>query len=197
VRVVAVTKGFGVDAWRAAAAAGADGIGENYAQELLAKAAEWGDAPRPPVHFVGRLQSNKVRALASVVNVWETIDRASLVDELARRAPGAHVLVQVNATGESDKGGCDPAALDDLVARARHAGLDVRGLMVVGPTSGHVGATRAAFALVRESAARLALPELSMGMSADLDVAVTEGSTCVRVGTALFGERPAARAPRD
>lgn len=196
-RVVAVTKGFGVDAWRAAARAGADGIGENYAQELLAKAAEWGDAPRPPVHFVGRLQSNKVRALADVVDVWETVDRESLVDELARRAPGARILVQVNATGEGDKGGCAPEALDALVARARSAGLDVRGLMVVGPTSGDPADTRRAFAWVRAAAARLGLGELSMGMSGDLDAAVAEGTTCVRVGTALFGERPAASAPRN
>jgi pyridoxal phosphate enzyme (YggS family) len=197
VRVVAVTKGFGVDAWRAAARAGADGIGENYAQELLAKAAEWGDAPRPPVHFVGRLQSNKVRALADLVDVWETVDRESLVDELARRAPGARILVQVNATGEGDKGGCAPEALDALVARARSAGLDVRGLMVVGPTSGDPAGTRRAFAWVRAAAARLGLGELSMGMSGDLDAAVAEGTTCVRVGTALFGERPAASAPRN
>ncbi len=196
-RVVAVTKGFGVEAWRAASRAGADGIGENYAQELVAKAAAWGDAPRPPVHFVGRLQSNKVRAIAPLVDVWETVDRDSLVDEVARRRPGARIFVQVNATGEADKGGCAPSALDALVARARAAGLDVRGLMVVGPTSGDPVATRDAFALVRDAAARLGLPELSMGMSGDLDAAVAEGTTSVRVGTALFGERPAATTARN
>jgi len=197
VRVVAVTKGFGVDAWRAAVFAGADGIGENYAQELVAKAEAWGDAPRPPVHFVGRLQSNKVRALAPHVDVWETVDRDSLVDEVSRRAPGARILVQVNATGEPDKGGCALDALDALVARARAAGLDVRGLMVVGPTNGDLVATRDAFAVVREAAARLGLAELSMGMSGDLEVAVAEGTTCVRVGTALFGERPSAATSRN
>lgn len=127
----------------------------------------------------------------------ETVDRDSIVDELSRRRPGARILVQVNATGESDKGGCAPDALDALVARARAAGLDVRGLMVVGPTSGDLVATRDAFAAVRAAAARLGLSELSMGMSGDLDAAVAEGTTSVRVGTALFGERPSAATARN
>jgi uncharacterized pyridoxal phosphate-containing UPF0001 family protein len=99
VEILAVTKGFGRDALVAAAAAGLRAVGENYAQELLTKAptaTEHGLA----VHFIGQLQSNKVRQLAPVVDVWETVDRPRLVDEIARRAPGARVLVQVDATGE-------------------------------------------------------------------------------------------------
>ena len=91
-------------------------IGENYAQELLAKLARY-DArgrPRPAIHFIGRLQSNKVRQLAGTVDVWESVDRAGLLDEIARRDPGATVLIQVNATGEPDKGGCLPGDVGDV-----------------------------------------------------------------------------------
>jgi pyridoxal phosphate enzyme (YggS family) len=189
VALVAVTKTFGSDAVDAAVAAGCDGIGENYAQELLAKWPLVRSVPTPPLHFIGRLQSNKVRQLAPIVTVWETVDRASLVDEIARRAPGAAVLVQVNVTGEPDKGGCPPEQLDALVQRAVDAGLALRGLMCVGPTDEDPIRTRAAFARTRALCDALALPVCSMGMTDDLEIAVAEGSTQVRVGTALFGHR--------
>jgi pyridoxal phosphate enzyme (YggS family) len=183
-----VTKGFGPDAIDAAAAAGCRMIGENYAQELLAKhpaAAAAGVA----VHFIGRLQSNKVRLVADIVAVWESVDRPALVDEIARRAPGASVLVQVNTTGEPDKGGCEPEAAAGLVGRARDAGLVVDGLMTVGPTEGGADAARAGFRLVRGLVDELGLRSCSMGMTDDLEVAVEEGTTRVRLGTALFGPR--------
>ena len=188
VAVVAVTKGFGADAIDAALAAGCTRIGENYAQELLAKRAALAAAE---VHFIGRLQSNKIRSLAGVVQLYESVDRLSVVHELARRDPGARILVQVNATGEPGKGGCPPADTPSLVGHAIDSGLDVRGLMTVGPTSGSAPDARAAFRTVRALADRLGLVECSMGMTADLEVAVQEGSTEVRVGTALFGPRAA------
>ena len=120
-----MTKGFGVDAVAAAAAAGIASIGENYAQELLTKL----DAARAAglaVHFIGRLQSNKVRQLAGAVAVWESIDRPALVAELARRAPGATVLVQVAATGEPGKGGCPPDEVPALVEQAAPPGCTSR-----------------------------------------------------------------------
>ena len=120
--IVAVTKGFGPDAVAAAAAAGCRAIGENYAQELATKAGPAAEAGLA-VHFIGRLQSNKVRLLAGHVDVFETIDRPSLVAELAKRAPGATVLVQVNATGETGKGGCRPADVAGLVEACVAAGL--------------------------------------------------------------------------
>ena len=183
-----MTKGFGPDAVAAAAAAGCASIGENYAQELLAKA-EAALAAGVAVHFIGRLQSNKVRLVADVVSVWESVDRPSIVDELARRAPGATILVQVAATGEPGKGGCPPGDVAALVARAGAAGLRVDGLMTVGPTEGGPEAARPAFRLVRRLADDLGLRSCSMGMSADLEVAVEEGATEVRLGTALFGPR--------
>ncbi len=186
VTLVAVTKGFGADAVAAAVAAGVDDVGESYAQELAAKAAE---VSRPRWHFVGRLQANKVRALAGTVHLWQSVDRLRLVDELARRAPGARVLVQVDVTGEPAKGGCPPAEVPALVARAADAGLVPTGLMAVGPL-GPPEAARPGFRALAALADRLGLAERSMGMSADLEVAVQEGATMVRVGTALFGQRP-------
>lgn len=190
VRVVAVTKTFGVDAVRAARDAGCDAIGENYAQELAGKWSELDPFEvRPEVHFIGRLQSNKVRLLAPIVDLWQTVDRSSLVDALALRAPSARILLQVNTTGEEGKGGCRPDEVADLARRAGEQGLRVEGLMTVGPTGGGPDAARPGFALVRELCDRLGLAVCSMGMSDDLEVAVEEGSTMVRVGTALFGTR--------
>jgi PLP dependent protein len=145
------------------------------------------------VHFIGQLQSNKVRLLAGVVDVWETVDRPRLVAELARRAPGARVLVQVDTTGEPGKGGSPLAEVPGLVATATAAGLVVEGLMTVGPTEGGAEAARAGFRAVRRLVDELGLTTCSMGMSADLDVAVEEGTTEIRVGTGLFGLRPAHR----
>ncbi|MET0458881.1 MAG: YggS family pyridoxal phosphate enzyme [Ilumatobacteraceae bacterium] len=188
--LLAVTKGFGPEVVRAAAAVGCTAIGENYAQELAAKAsvvAETGVA----VHFIGQLQSNKVRLVADVVGVWETIDRPSIVREVARRAPGATVLVQVDATGEPGKGGCPPGDVAALVDAAGEAGLVVDGLMTVGPTAGGPEAARPSFRTVRALVDRFGLRTCSMGMSGDLEVAVQEGATRVRLGTALFGSRRA------
>jgi PLP dependent protein len=191
VAILAVTKGFGADAVRAAAEAGLGQVGENYAQELLAKAAELAAAgtPVPEVHFIGRLQRNKVRTLVGVVAVWESVDRAELAAELARRAPGARVLVQLNLSGEAQKGGCQPDGAEALVDRCRQLDLDVAGLMGVGP-AGPPEAARPGFDQLVEVADRLELPVRSIGMSADLEVAVAAGSTLVRVGRDLFGPRP-------
>jgi pyridoxal phosphate enzyme (YggS family) len=189
VEVVAVTKGFDDWAIEAAVAAGCRVIGENYAQELLSKRAVV-DRLGPQVQFIGRLQTNKVRQLVDVVDVWASLDRPSVVDEVAKRAPGARVLIQVDTTGDPAKGGCRVEETGRLVERAVSAGLAVDGLMTVGPTGGSPEAARAGFRQVRRLVDELGLAACSMGMSGDLAVAVEEGSTQVRVGTALFGPRP-------
>lgn len=190
VTLLAVTKGFGPEVALAAAEAGLGDLGENYAQELVAKApvlAEAGHQVR--WHAIGRLQRNKVRSLAGIVALWQTVDRVDLGLEIAKRAPGAAVLVQVNVSDEPQKGGCAPDETPELVAQLRDAGLDVRGLMTVGRT-GDPADARAGFALLRRLADELDLEVRSMGMSGDLEAAVAEGSTLVRVGAALFGPRP-------
>ena len=193
VDVLAVTKGFGPDAVTAAADVGLRAIGENYAQELVTKAPT-AAARGLDVHFIGQLQSNKVGRLAGLVDVWETVDRPRLVEAIARRAPGATVLVQVDTTAEPGKGGCPVDAVPALVDAARRAGLVVAGLMTVGPTTGGAEAARPGFRVVRRLVDELGLRTCSMGMSDDLEVAVEEGSTEVRVGTALFGPRRSASA---
>ena len=189
VAVVGVTKGFGDDAVAAAVAAGCDAIGENYAQELLDKR-EAIERLEPEVHFIGRLQRNKVRQLVGIVDVWCSLDRVSVIDEVAKRAPGAHVLIQVDTSGDPGKGGCEVGEVSTMVDRATAGGLTVRGLMTVGPTGADAEAARPGFRQVRSLVDDLGLAVCSMGMSDDLVVAVEEGSTEVRVGTALFGRRP-------
>ncbi|MCD9622485.1 YggS family pyridoxal phosphate-dependent enzyme [Rhabdothermincola salaria] len=196
IRVLAVTKGFGPDAVEAALELGLTAVGENYAQELVAKVEALGTDrdPMPRWHFLGRLQRNKVRLLAPHVGVWESVDRGPLVDEIAKRAPGAVVYVQVDLSGEPQKGGAAPAEVPGLVARARDAGLAVRGLMGVGP-AGPAEAARPGFRMLVALADELGLVERSIGMTGDLEVAVAEGATEVRVGTALFGPRPSRADP--
>jgi len=182
VTLVAATKTVDVARVAEVIAAGVPDVGENRAQELLAKTevagARW--------HFLGQLQRNKVRALAPWVTCWESVDRAELGLEIAQRAPGARVLVQVNLGEEPQKGGCAPGAVAPLVETLAGAGLDVAGLMTVPP---HDGDPRRWFARLRELATGLGLTELSMGMTEDYAVAVEEGATIVRVGRAIFGAR--------
>ncbi len=188
VTVLPVTKMFGIDACWAAHHAGCVAVGENYAQEVVAK---FGTESVPfGVHFIGQLQTNKVRLLAPIVSVYETVDRSALVAELAKRVPGARVLLQVSTAGEPGKGGCPIADVPALLDLALAAGLDVAGLMTVGPTDGTPEDARPGFRAVRALLDRLELTVLSMGMTDDLEVAVQEGSTQVRVGSALFGARP-------
>lgn len=192
--IVAVTKGRPLLALREAAAAGVADIGESYAQELSTKAAELqlaGDTASTLLgelrwHFIGQLQRNKVRSVARLITLWQSVDRVELGREIARHRPGAAVLVQVNLTADPARGGAQPAAVADLVSVLLDQGLDVRGLMAVGPPGGPEAAAEG-FASVSALADRLGLQERSMGMSADLEVGVRNGATMVRVGTALLG----------
>jgi hypothetical protein len=193
VRIVAVTKGFGPEAVGAALDAGVADIGENYASELLAKAEALtrirGDAGEVRWHYLGAIQRRRVRDLSAVVSWWETVARVSEGEAIAARAPGAIVLVEVDTTGLAARNGVAPDAVPDTVGKLRAAGLDVRGLMTVAPL-GPPEQARPGFRMAASLARKLGLPELSMGMTADLEVALQEGATIVRVGRALFGERP-------
>ena len=191
-----VTKAFGAEAVRAVLAAGMTDVGENYAQELIGKNSELDDdlgseGGLSPIrwHMIGGVQRNKVQRLAGIVGLWQTVDRPELVDEMVRRAPGARILIQVDPAGTPGKGGCPPGDVEGLVTRAVDGGLEVAGLMTVG-VMGDRDATGEAFRTVSRLADDLELPERSMGMTDDIELAVEHGSTMVRVGRALFGERP-------
>jgi len=186
VKIVAVTKTFDAGAIRAAVAAGITDIGENYAQECTAKIAELDVSPT--VHFIGHLQRNKVRKLAPIVDVWQSVDRVEVGAEIARRAPGAMVMVQVDISGEESKSGCEVSDTESLVSHLDGLGLRVVGLMGIGPLAAPE-MSRPGFRTLRSLVDRLDLAECSMGMTADLEVAVEEGSTMVRVGSGLFGGR--------
>jgi pyridoxal phosphate enzyme (YggS family) len=188
IRVVAVAKGQGIARIAEAVAAGLVDIGESYAQELVAKAEDVAAPTAVRWHFIGGLQRNKVRLVAPFVRLWQSVDRLSVAGEIARHAPGAAVLVQVNVTGSARQGGCPPERVGAVIDGCRDLGLDVRGLMAIGPQGSAID-VRAAFATVRELADRWTLPERSMGMSGDLEAAVAEGSTMLRIGTDLFGAR--------
>ena len=189
VTVVAVTKGHGPEAVAAALAAGLVDLGENYASELLSKHEAVRTGPSTPRwHFVGHVQRRKVRSIAAVVHLWQGVDRPAAGAEIATRAPGASVLVQLNVTGEATKNGCRPEDAGPLVEDLRGLGLRVAGLMAMGP-AGPPDAARPGFRRLVALADDLGLPERSMGMSDDLEVAVQEGATMLRVGRALFGPR--------
>lgn len=188
VQVVAVTKGFTAAAVQAAVIAGADAIGENYADELLEKQAALDGCWGAPLHLVGAVQRRTVPKLAAVVSCWETVWRPEEGESIARHAPGATVFVEVNLAGDPQRPGVAPADAGALVQRLSSLGLGVVGLMGVAPLGG-AEAARQAFRALRRRADELGLDEVSMGMTDDLEVAVAEGSTMVRVGRALFGER--------
>lgn len=190
VALVAATKTVEAARIAEALAAGVTQLGENRAQELLEKVPALVDAPPHEWHFLGTLQRNKVRALAPLVALWHSVDREPLVEEIARRAPGARVLLEVNLAGEPQKAGVAPADAGALADAARARGLVVAGLMAVPPAGDD---PRPWFAQLRALGATLEVTELSMGMSDDFEIAVEEGASIVRVGRALFGDRP--RAP--
>lgn len=201
VLLVAVTKTVPAPVVVAAMAAGQRVFGENRVQEAVAKAAACG--PGAAWHLIGHLQGNKAKQAARLFDVVESLDSPALAAELDRRAREAgrrlRVLVQVKVGDEPTKSGVPPAEAPALIeATSRLPGLEVAGLMTIPPPSAAPEDSRRWFALLRELRGRWdgaccprgALRELSMGMSGDYEVAVEEGATIVRVGSALFGPRP-------
>lgn len=193
VRIIAVTKAFGPDAVIAAHAVGLYDVGENYAQEMAEKAASIDVDVLREVrwHFIGGLQSNKVRLIAPWVDLWQTVERVKIGREIVNRSSGEEppaVLIQVKVGTEENKAGCAPEAVSSLIDELRETGVDVQGLMTVG-AAGDEAATADAFAIVRDLADQHDLAVRSMGMSGDLELAVRAGSTMLRIGSDLFGPR--------
>jgi pyridoxal phosphate enzyme (YggS family) len=202
VTLLAVSKTFGADAVRAAHAAGQRAFGENYVQEALAKIHALADL-RPAIewHLVGPVQSNKTRAVAEAFDWVHAVDRLKIAERLAAQRPAARrplqLTLQVNVSGEASKAGVSPAEVAALVAAVAalpREQVTLRGLMAIPEPASDVQAQRAPHRRLREllaelNAQGLALDTLSMGMSADLEAAIAEGSTIVRVGSAIFGAR--------
>lgn len=194
VTLVAVSKTWPADVLKDAAGAGVEIFGENRAQELKEKFAVLGDRVR--WHFVGPLQSNKVRQVVGVAELVHSVDRYGLAEAIARRARSLgrvqDVLVEVNTGGEATKHGVEPAAAVRLVEEAAGLeGIAVRGLMTIPPRTGDPRPYFRDLAALRDLVAR-SVPgatELSMGMSGDFEQAIEEGATIVRVGEAIFGPR--------
>jgi len=197
VTLVAVSKTQPAGAIREAHAAGQRDFGENYAQEWKAKADALADLTDLRWHFVGSLQTNKVRVLAGRVAFVHAVDRLELARELGKRFTAAggtvRAFLEVNTGGEETKGGCRPEEAPALAAEiARVPGLSLVGLMVIPPPDDDPVPH---FRRLRALRDRIGLAELSMGMSGDWERAIAEGATFVRVGTAIFGPRPAKAGP--
>ena len=211
-RIIAAAKKHPVEAIRGAFAAGLTDFGENYAQEFQAKHQALNDLD-VRWHFIGALQSNKVKAVVGKASLVHTVDRPSLLAAIDARARAIGIvqdtLVEVNLGAESQKAGVTPNALPDLLEAASACGnLRVRGLMIIPPASDEPERTRPFFRELRElrdslvdrwrnrSEGRVVLEELSMGMSEDFEIAIEEGATMIRLGTSIFGPRPTSAASR-
>jgi len=197
VRLVAASKTQPPHAIRAAHGAGARDFGENYVQEALAKQAELSDLKDIRWHLIGHLQTNKAKIAADAFDLIHTLDSVRLPGALAkvRRDPPMPVLVEVNLGGEASKTGMPPDEVERLIEAVRGQ-VEVRGLMAIPPPGPASEFSRLYFVQLRRlrdrlaAATGLALGELSMGMSDDFEIAIEEGATIVRVGRAIFGERP-------
>ena len=206
VRLLAVSKTFGADVVRQAHAAGQRAFGENYVQEALEKIqalADLRDTTR--WHLIGPLQSNKTRAVAEAFDWVHSVDRLKTAQRLAEQRPAGlpplQLCLQVNISGEASKSGLMPdevAAVALAIAALPAARVRLRGLMAIPEPAGALDAQRRPHRTLREllaalNASGLALDTLAMGMSADLEAAVSEGATIVRVGSAIFGAREASQ----
>jgi pyridoxal phosphate enzyme (YggS family) len=201
VLLLGVSKTFGIDRIREAVAADLFDLGENYAQELLDKQTRLNDN-RIRWHFIGHLQSNKVKYIAEYIHLIHSVDDERLAEEIQKRAErtgrSVDVLVEVHTTDEATKYGVPPERTLELVKRiSRFDRVHVQGLMTMGPFSDDPSDSRPSFRqlveigaqITREGIDNVSMRHFSMGMSHDYDVAIEEGATIVRIGTAIFGQR--------
>jgi pyridoxal phosphate enzyme (YggS family) len=195
VALIAVSKAHPEEAVRAAYAAGLRVFGENYAQELARKAIALEDLRDVRWRFIGHLQRNKIKLIERAKATVDTVDSVRLAEAISSRAAArdttVELLLQVNIGGEAQKSGCTAQEVPALVEAVRALpNVELHGLMTVAPHYDDPDEARPVFAALRELAAAHGLHELSMGMTHDLEAAVLEGATMLRIGTALFGPRP-------
>jgi PLP dependent protein len=190
VKLLAVTKVFGPEAIREAYALGLREFGENYVQEMERKEPAVADLAGARFHLIGHLQSNKTKKASQLFASIDSVDSARLAARLDTELKPMDVMIEVKLSEEDAKSGADPSELPAITEAIRGSrNLNLVGLMTVPPWSEDAETARPYFARLRELGERYAIPELSMGMSNDLEVAIEEGATWVRVGTALFGRR--------
>jgi len=190
ITLIAVSKVFPAAAIREAYALGLRDFGENYVQEFESKAPALGNLEEARFHLIGRLQSNKARRAAELFHAIQTVDTEKLARRLNDAGKPLDVMIEVKLSEEESKSGMDPGALASLIERVRgFPNLRLLGLMTMPPWFDDPEAARPYFRRLRELAGCGGLQSLSMGMSHDLEVAIEEGATHVRVGTALFGPR--------
>ncbi len=190
IALIAVTKVFSASAIQDAYALGLREFGENYVQEFERKEPEVRALAGARIHMIGHLQSNKAKRAAELFHCVQTVDSIKLARRLNEGERPLDVFLEVKLSGEESKAGAAPEELPALIEGVRGcANLRLRGLMTMPPWSEEAETARPYFARLRELAARHGLPGLSMGMSNDFEVAIAEGATHIRVGTALFGPR--------
>jgi pyridoxal phosphate enzyme (YggS family) len=194
VQLIAVSKLHPPEVIRRAYDCGVRHFGENYAQELRDKQAALADLPGIRWHAIGPLQTKNAKYVAKAAHVFHALDKLEIAEELSKRRTGTplDVLVEVNVAHEASKAGLDHADVPEFVKKVRALpNLNVVGLMTMPPLTDDPEGARLPFRALHALAHRLELPHLSMGSTHDFEVAIEEGATYVRVGTALFGDRPA------
>ena len=188
VTLIGVTKGFTHQEVNIASELGIKNFGENYAQELLTK----NPLVNPEIswHYIGQLQSNKIRKISHLVDVWHSVTSLKLAREIHKRNDQAQILLQVSLMGPSNSKGFEVEQLPQLISELRDMNIDISGLMTMGVPGDKV-ATRVVFKELRKLADTFELPECSMGMSGDFEIALESGASMIRVGSAIFGNRRA------
>ena len=186
VTLIGVTKGFTHEEVNIASELGIKNFGENYAQELLTK----NPLVDPEIswHYIGQLQSNKIRKISHLVDVWHSVTSLKLAREIHKRNGQAKILLQVSLMGPSNSKGFEVEQLPQLISELRDMNIDISGLMTMG-VPGDMVATRVVFKELRKLADTFELPECSMGMSDDFEIALESGASMIRVGSAIFGNR--------
>ncbi len=186
VNLIAVTKGFTHEEVNIASELGIKNFGENYAQDLLTK----NPLVDPEIswHYIGQLQSNKIRKISHLVDVWHSVTSLKLAREIHKRNDQAQILLQVSLMGPSNSKGFEVEQLPQLISELRDMNIDISGLMTMG-VPGDMVATRVVFKELRKLADTFELPECSMGMSDDFEIALESGASMIRVGSAIFGNR--------
>ena len=186
VTLIGVTKGFTHEEVNIASELGIKNFGENYAHELLTK----NPLVDPEIswHYIGQLQSNKIRKISHLVDVWHSVTSLKLAREIHKRNDQAQILLQVSLMGPSNSKGFEVEQLPQLISELRDMNIDISGLMTMG-VPGDMVATRVVFKELRKLADTFELPECSMGMSDDFEIALESGASMIRVGSAIFGNR--------